>query len=264
LLALFGLTQLDTSAVIWVIATTSAIAATIGLFSVDRPRWERAKFYEVAGRNWRFSKWLLLNSQLDSLGRYPPLLALAALDGSTAVGAAVAAANILGPLHVLYFGLDNVVQPTAARLLTQSGIDEARRFIRRMSVVLGIPVLTACAAVIMAPETLSTIFYGPELLAQYELVVALFGMSYFLGFLRRPLAWLLTATERTRPIAACQAVDSVSALVLCVPLIEEFGLLGYLGTILASRSLGLVVLVVLSRGTRSDFLSRERGEESRR
>ena len=112
---------MDTAKTLWVIALTAAAAAACAAFYVERVEINAAIVRGVASRHWHFSKWLTAFALMQWTTGNLFFIAARALLGASAVGALRAAQNLMGVLHILFRGLENVVVPTAGALYKRKG-----------------------------------------------------------------------------------------------------------------------------------------------
>ena len=244
-LLLVGLARfvtLDSVQVLWIIAASSVLAFAVALPALVGVCRSTSEMFAIAREHWRLSRWLFLSVQLEQLTVNLYLWTLGAVVGSVAVGAVLAARNIVGVLHVLFNGLDNFVSPEAARLFARDGQAPLRKFLTRATLLAGVPVLLYCTVVAVFPETVYRLFYRQSL-GEFRLVLVLFALSYVIQFLAKPLSYYLLAILRPRPFAVAGAVKCLLALVSCYPAVLWFAADGVLACVIVLNIIGGLLLL---------------------
>lgn len=249
LVGLAHYTTLDSAEALWIVAVTSAIAASAGLLSIEWGRFGIRYFSEVMARHLMFSKWLLASSIMQWVGGNFFVGVSAAYLSASAAGAISAARNIVGPTQIMFMALENIVPLRASRVFKQHGEHALHAYIIRICVLGGVATAVIClTASGLAPYLLGWLF-GPEYV-QYTYLVFWFSITHFLMFFIRPLTSLLRAKEFTRPIATSSVLSMLLSLALSVPMIARFGLTGAMVVMLATQVVLLTYTsaVVLMQG----------------
>ena len=196
---LFQTTGLDTAGALWVIGGTSAAAMIVGIFGMERIAWNVDVLGAVARRHFHFSKWLGVSAlmQLGAVNFF--VIAAAWVLGASAAGALKAAQNIIGVLHILFQGLENIVPAEASRRLHQKDVRALISYLRRVT-WLGATATVLIALVVGVFATFwLRLFYGDDFLA-YGNLLRWYALVYVLAFFGTPLRAALRALEYTEPI----------------------------------------------------------------
>ncbi len=250
-------TEIDSIKAIWVIGITSGLAVLVGLGGVKRMVIDRHAFRGVLIRHWHFSKWLLLKMHLNQFTTYPLVWALGFFRGTEAVGILTASKNIVGVLHIIYLSLDNLVQPRAAHLMAGSGLSATINFILNVTKLVAIPVILICLGAAILPGEIAAMFYG-DILGGHEAVLVLFSIAYFLGFLEKPIAYILLALEETKMMAMADGAKFIVAITLGFPIVKIYGAMGVMAIIVISNVLGVTILFAGCTKSATRYLANSR------
>jgi O-antigen/teichoic acid export membrane protein len=233
---LYGAGRLSGINTLAAVATTSALAALIGIWQVRRSL-SRRFFGPAVQENWAFGKWLLaapaywLSTQLY-------LYAAAAVLGLAVAGALKAAQMLMGPLHLLFAAFESVLPVRFARIHQDEGdrgLDGAvlRTFITTVPIV-----AVYCLAVIVLARPLLSLVYGRRY-AGYELVVTLFAVYYFVLYVATILSARLRARQEVRPVFFAYVWAAAISVILLglVPIVRTVGALA--GIVVGALALSL-------------------------
>ncbi len=222
---LFTTRGLSPATALWAIAATSAASIVVGSFFVGALVWRRRSIVDVTLRHWRFARWLVANALLGFSSNHIFFIATGALLGPAAVGALRAAQGLLGVVHVITMGLENVVPAMASRRYHVDGIHALLNYIKRVAFVGGAATTVVVAVIAVAPQFWMGLTFGESYLAVGDLIRWL-APIFILKYLGTPLRAALRAIESTAPILAGTVVASVLSAVLAYPLVDMFGITG--------------------------------------
>ncbi len=232
---LFWTMEINSAWVLWIIAGTSTVAVIVGLFGLEPLSWNKRVLRAVTVRHWHFSKWLIgaFFMRWMSGGNFFTIVAGVML-GASVVGVLKAAQNIVGIIHVLFQGLENIVPVQCSKFFKIEGAKGLMRYLRRVTLLGG--AVTACITTIvfLFPEFLLGTLYGDEL-SQYGNVLRLFAILYLFTFFGLPVRSGLRALEHTRPIFSAHLLLTIISLITAYPIVEKFGLLGVMIGLIASQ-----------------------------
>lgn len=239
LLWLFQITQLNSAGALWVIAGTSTMAVLVGAISLGRMAWDWKLVCTVASRHLRFSKWLAASvlMQLTAVNLF--IIVAASLLGAFAAGALKAAQNIMGILHILFHGLDNIVPAEASRRYDQMGIRALTGYLRKVAWFEGTATALFALLVGLFPEFWLGLFYGPEFLL-YGALLKWYAAVYVIAFFGTPLRAWLRALEHTRPMFWATLGMMLFSIATAYPLNIWWGLTGTM--------LGIFISFVILQG----------------
>ncbi len=225
LVSLLLLLDLRSAGVLWIIGATSAAGAIWALFEIERPRWNSAVFSRVLARHWRFARWLTASALMRWMSGNFFVIVAAAVLGSPAAGAMKAAQNIVGALHVLFFGMENVIPIRAAEIHGEQQPGRFTAYIVKVGLGLGAATFAVCAVLALFSEPILDLLYG-HLYVDAVWVLRWLCVAYFISSLSLALRHGLRALERTVHVFASNAIATAASLLVVFPLIEILGIVG--------------------------------------
>jgi len=241
---LFVIGALDTATALWAIAATSVLSFLVGLKSLDEVRRpSRAQFASVARRHWGFSKWLTASALMQWMSTNFFTITAAAFLGASAAGAMRAAQNIMGALHILFFGLDNVTPISASRILHEQGVRPMVAYLKKVIVLGGAVTVSFAALAAYAPEFWLTTVYGDDYRG-FGFVLQWYALIYVVIFFSAPLLAGLRALEETRPHFWACAASTLFTIAGFAPLISGFGLAGALAGVFGANLIQQVIIFI--------------------
>jgi O-antigen/teichoic acid export membrane protein len=217
--------QLTTARSLWTIAFTSIFGIVAGIIWLEKISYDASKFRSVVSQHWKFSRWLIPSGMMEWTSSYLFLMAAPIYFGAVAAGALRSAQNIVGVAHIWFLGLENVVPAETARMLHNSGIYAAEKYIMKIVAVWGTITGVFILMVTVAPNFWLQLVYGSKYL-EYGHLLRLYGVLYLLVFFGGPLRASLQALEFTVPIFWSYCVMTVFSLIFAVPFVKWFGLSG--------------------------------------
>jgi O-antigen/teichoic acid export membrane protein len=225
LIGFFVTSAISMKQVLWVIAATSALAVIAGGMSLCRIDWRAGNHINVFLRHWKLSKWLTASAVLQWTSGHYFLIAAGPLLGATAVGAIKAAQNIIGILHILFQGMENIVPVRASFYYSQNGIRGLRIFITRVLFWGGGATAIIALLAALFPVVWLHLFYGPEF-ENFGYILQSFAIIYLLVFIGGPFRAILRTLEKTRPIFIAYVLMSFFSVASAKPLLDNFGVAG--------------------------------------
>ncbi len=225
LLSLFLSTKLNTAAVLWVIASTSAIAVFVGSFYFGQLSWRQGILVKIFLRHWHFSKWLAASAGLQWISGNLFMIVSGALLGPIAVGAIKAAQNIVGIINPLMMSMENFLPRDAAIVYAEGDAIKLFNYIKAVCIKWGIILLMILTVVIVFSKWLMLFVYGKEYFT-YAYVLRIAALTIFIGFLGTPIGIALRTVEKTKIIFTSFIKSSLLTVILVYPIVLIFGLAG--------------------------------------
>ncbi len=244
IVALAAAGDLDAAAALWVIAGVAGLAFAVSFPLAARIAWRSEVFAATLARHWRFARWLGASALMHWLSANIYTLIAGALLGAGAVGALRAAQNLMGVMHIVFQGLENVVPARAVRHLRDGGVSALGGFLVRLGGAM--VAVTAVVALIAAaaPAFWLELLYGPGF-AGYGDVLRWYAAIYVVLALALPLRAGLNALEDTKPIFIANLAAFIFAALGCYGFVKVFGLFGALYGMFTMYAL---MQIVLARG----------------
>ena len=219
---LFNTAPMDSNLALWVIAVTSAIAALFGVRSLPAIETDKTSVGLMFARNWKFSRWMIGSAFVQWLSGHIFLFAAGGMLGAAVVGAMKSAQNIMGVMHILFQGLENIVPVQAARRLAGQGKASFKTYMLKVTAI-GVfgSILFSVLIGGVSPEFLMRTFYGEEFASHSGLLVW-YAVIYPLVFLSLMLRIWFRTFEYTRPIFMSYLIMTAVGLIVVYPLIMLF------------------------------------------
>ncbi len=247
---MFTTGNLSLSDVLWVMAATSAASAVIGGFLVEPLVWHRRSIIDTSLRHWRVARWLAAEAVLQFSSSYLFIFAAGALLGPAAVGALRAAQNLMGAVHVITMGLENIVPAMASRRYHRQGVAGLLNYVQNVALTGGTVALVIAIMIGSFPAFWLGLVFGDEFVG-FEGLVRWFAVIFVLDFFQVPLQAALRAVEDTVPIFLASVFSTFVAIAIAYPLIRAFGTTGAaMGILIVLLATNSVLVFGLARRTR--------------
>ncbi len=213
-------------------------------------------FLKTAKEHYHFSIWLLGTSLLQWFSGNFFLIAAAGVLGTVAVGALRMAQNMVGLCHVLFLAMENIVPAEAAQQYFKNGQTQMFAYLRRVSVLAGIPVVLMLAGLTLAAPWLIGWLYGSEYLP-YSYLVGAYALLYIFVFIGYPLRFAMRTLQFTSPIFAAYCLSSAVSLLVAFPLAQAWEMNGILAGLLGTQLITLAVYVFFLLKKRASTVVRQ-------
>jgi len=236
--------ELDTEIALWIIAATSALAVVFGIFFIENVKWDIKFTKKVIKHHWDFSKWLIASTFLHWGTANLFMIVAGGVLGVTAVGAMKAAYNLVGIVHILFLGLENIVPIRAAYILHNKGKKELVHYLTKIGLFATTATAILCGVIIIDPEFLIGFIYGKDFVGYGYLLYWCAGI-YFVISLGLPLRNGLRTIEVTRPLFFSYFWSGIFTVLSAYPLAYYYELNGVMAGSLLSQ-IGIVAFVLIS------------------
>jgi O-antigen/teichoic acid export membrane protein len=248
LLAAMGLGVLSAGAALLIVALTCGAGLIVAGRSAY-PAAMAAPLAETASANWRFGRWLLLETVAYSASTQIYLYLAAIWVGTAAVGGLSAVQVLMNALNVLLLGVMNFAVPTARRLLIESGYDAWRRWLWRIGLLLaGAAAVFGVGASLLAQPLLALI-YSPAYGA-FAHLVPIVAVQFFLTACNTVLSAAFRTAEMPQVGFAAKAGSAIVTLLIAYPLLTGWGITGAAVGLAITQALWTAVYAVyVARGT---------------
>ena len=234
LLQKFGLLSVAT-ALMW-LAASCVVACT----QFDRRWFVRVATREVWMTNWRFGRWLLVETAAHLVSTRGYLYLVGALLGREQVAALGASQNLANVVNVVVMGLSAAAVPIARLKLEREGYAAWIRWLKTVAVVMVIASGGAFAAVAAFAQPLVGWLY-PAFYAPYAPLVIVLSFGMLLEALSANLTLAFWTAERPDLNVVGKLAAAGVAIVWAYPGIATFGLYGAAAGLVASPVIWLLV-----------------------
>ncbi len=192
--------------------------STSGALRLDRLR-------VVLLRNWRFGKWLLIETVALMASAQIYLIVLSVVSGDQSSGVYGAIQNLLNSINVVYLGISSYVLQLSRQKYSRERYQEWKRiFIGTASLFFVIGIITIFIFTLWGANLL-TLVYGSEykeygqLMAIFSIALALRGMNIVWNSAYRSVSDSITG-------AKAKMVSAFISIIISVPLVREFSIIG--------------------------------------
>lgn len=197
----------------------------------------------VIARHWHLGRWLMLMVLVSMVYDHLVTIVAGASLGDEAAAALRAAQLLFGPLLVLLSSLENFVPRRAAEHLRAGGRPALAAYLRRVFLVMEIPVLAVCAAVILFGAPILGFLMGPafEAFAPLAVIIALIPP---ITLARDMAITYLRTVERTRGIFLAFAASAAVTALAVIPLIQIWGVTGAAATLVLGQGTSTILVLI--------------------
>ena len=210
----------------WAIAVSSATAFLIGLLTEDIlpvPRYA----VPVFKRSWKFGRDLLFSGQIYWASSQGILILSAAILGSKTAGGIRAAQNIVGPVNILFQGMENIIPIQAAQRYTQNQLSGLTNYLKKVGLLGGLLLALPCITVSIFSRQLIEIAYGKTYTAYASLIVWQATIA-LIGFLRMQAFYFFRTTGYTKEIVLNTVISCIIVYIItsiCMYQLQETGIM---------------------------------------
>jgi O-antigen/teichoic acid export membrane protein len=210
------------SLICWGLGAAAGAALGVIQFRPNRAGMRAGVDMLMRGRG--MSAWLVLDFGVNRWARQAVLFIIAAVAGTTAVGAIQASASLLGFTNILVLGWSSEALAVGAVAARRANDVEVRGLVRRSALFLLLTMALACGLFAVLADKLLPAIYGSGYSA-YTRVAAIVALQTFLAAMDLYPVTLLRILQRTRRMFAARAVLSPIGLLVAWPL-ASLGLRG--------------------------------------
>jgi O-antigen/teichoic acid export membrane protein len=232
--------------VLWVMAATSGLGAAVSIATLRVGRPARGLVAESAQRHWRLGRWMLVTAPPNWVTLNMIQLAGGSLLGVDAVAGIRAVALLFAAGNIFILSLDNFIPRHAAILLHQEGFPAFSRFMRQW-VLIGVALGAALSLLLAAaPRFWLGLAFGPAL-AEYAWMIYPFALQFpMLCFIQISALGLRSAGLNSAVFRIWGGM-AIIATASAFPAIYWFGLVGAMGSLLATYAAGCGLAFLFTR-----------------
>jgi O-antigen/teichoic acid export membrane protein len=197
---------------------------------------------DVARENWKFGRWLLLETLAYSASTQIYLFAVALWLDKQAVAVLAALQVLVNTMNVLVTGAASYAIPVARRKLTTSGYEEWRRWLWRVGMYLtGATAVLGTIISIASPQLLALI-YTP-FYAEYAYLVPLLVLVFCVQTANNVLSIAFRTANMPQVGFAAKSASAIATILLIYPLLNRWGIVGGAVGLLVTQLLWMGVYV---------------------
>lgn len=217
----------DVAHVYLLLAVCSAIACVAGRDRSNHrfSRPGRSEIRRYAADHWHFAKWILLGIPLGMVAYQGYFFVMGAVVSTEAAGLLKAAEALIAPFSQISMGMRLMLIPMASRRVDRMSPAEQRSY----AVWLALPLLAMAAAygtaIYFGGEFALRALFGEQIAGAFPLVQV---MAFIPLFMAAPLpaAIVLSSLRRTNMRFISECIACVGTLLIGLPMVFHFGLVG--------------------------------------
>ncbi len=204
------------------------------LFVECSPAFHQKMLITIAGRHWRFSRWLLATTLAHWLSANYIFLAAGVILGVSSVGILRIGQTLIGSLTALYQVFENYLPPRVAQKLSDSDERNMWRYLFGIMGKAGVVIVVSAGIISLLADDLLVAFYGAGYLSQITVfrVFPLVAICIFPVYLLR--IGVRTLEKNIHIFIACML-----SIIFCVfgaeELIEKYQLMGAVTSLMLSQ-----------------------------
>jgi len=212
---------------LYVLASTSALAAGVGLFQI-RHSLSRQLDFSALGLNWNYGKWLAGSELLtwcSSIHMY--LYVAGATLGLAASGELKTAQVLFGPTRIIAYYLDTVLPTRFARKLASSGDAAMWTLLKQVLTRVALPLTLFCVGVAVCAKPLLHYTFGSAFMGA-STILMLYSAYALVTYIQMIVTAALRAQRTTHQVfygALVAMMVAIPLSILLMPSLQVDGIL---------------------------------------
>ena len=207
--------------------TTSFISGIIDRFKSGQPEADFELIRTSYKENWIFGKWSLLGVIISHLQNHCYLYLLGAMIGSSAVAEVSASRLLLAPFVLFEAGWGKVTIPYGAKMRENNKINHYINSLAISIILFGMIIVGYVTGILVLSNHLGFLAFFKKYSGTMDYVI-LWGVVYFLRWLKMSASYGLQVIKKFKPLAALNVFTMLITLVSAIVLIETHGITGAL------------------------------------
>jgi len=196
------------------------IRANTSIFKTNR-----IAFKKITSQNFKYGKWLLLETIVYTLSTQAYLYITAILIDKTSAGALSAIQNLLNPINVLSLGVMSYTIPVARKKLLESGYNEWKRWMLTTGIYLMLGVIAMLFIITIFSEPLIKAVYS-EHFTKYCSIIPVMALCYILTILNGVFSAAFRTVNMPQIGFYMKAVSAVFTIIASYPLLKYLNIYG--------------------------------------
>jgi O-antigen/teichoic acid export membrane protein len=226
----------------WIIALSALLAIIYGYYQCHNLLKPRLVLWRsTIKENWDFGKWLLGSTLTTWTSGQAYIFIAAFILGPIAPAILRACQNIYGPTHVLLKGIENIFPPMASKKYSEHGIKSLNNFLKKVLLLLVITMGIYGILASFSANFLLKLLYKNQY-SGYGHIVILFAIMYLVSTLMRVPSVGLQAIKKPKGIFYAYLISTIITIVISIPLIKYFDIVGAAIGILISAIIVNVII----------------------
>lgn len=236
--------QLSSTWVFWLLSCASLLTGCWAFFQCRSSfALKNSKYKETLKKQWRYGKWLLASMMSQWIASQIYVYFSASFLSLSAAGVIGACRSIFGIVNVALTGLRNYILPYGSKQYSVYGKSFLKGFVRDIYIFGSAGIFLLCfMGALFASDILELLYRGQY--KGFERIFIWFAFLTFLSFYVFPPDTGLLLLKKTNGIFRSNFIASAGSLLIAIPLIRSFGLIGaILGMIMTQ----LVLVVSITK-----------------
>lgn len=230
--------KLNLTNAFWAIVITSAIAFFVGIpFKKISLSLTNAKI--IFKRSWQFGRNLFFSGQINWASSQGILLLGGAALGATSVGGIRAAQNIVGPLNIIFQGMENIIPIQASRYYSQYKLPGLISYLKKTSLFGGLLITLICILIVFCSQKLIVSAYGQDYIVYAPLIICQAIVS-LIGYFRIQIFYFFRTINSTKEIVWNTCFACLTTFVFAGIFWNQLQELGIMFALIAGEVSGII------------------------
>lgn len=235
---LYSWNKLNLTTAFWAIFITSTIAFLVGIpfknfsFSLINAR-------VIFRKNRIFGRNLFFSGQINWASSQGILILGGTALGATAVGGIRAAQNIVGPLNIIFQGMENIIPIQASRYYYKDKLPGLLDYLKKTSLYGGALIAIFCGFVAIFSKQLIIYAYGEEYVAYAPLIICQILVAV-IAYFRIQLFYFFRTIDNTKEIVWNTGFACIATFAFAGIFWNNLQELGIMLALIAGELVGLV------------------------
>ncbi len=200
----------------------------------------KESFREVILANWKYGKWLLLETTAFLASSRIYLYLIGLLLSLELAGVLAAVQNLLNSANVIVMGVMAFAIPVARKKYLQSGHLSWMQWLLFIGTVLVFVVGVLLIIVSIYSNEIMNIVYS-EFYAKYSYLIPILGIAYIISTVNTVLSAAFRTVEQPQKGAYAKFVSAIITLLISYPLLLNWGLIGAVTGLILTQVIWLMV-----------------------
>lgn len=235
-----------------IISLTSGLSMLVYLRRGVDIRVPRSELINTISSNWKYGKWLLLETLAFLLSSRIYIYLIGLLIGLEMAGVLGATQNLLNTTNVIVMGIMAFAIPVARRELLIDNYSSWRKWLVGVGCMLLLVVSVILFVMTIFSKDLMEGLYG-EYYGQYSYLIPLLAIAYAVSAINSVMSGAFRTVEQPEKGAKAKVVSAVLTIVMAYPLLVTWGLIGAIIGLIATQFIWFFVYCVyLVKGSLND------------
>lgn len=196
----------------------------------------------VITKFWRNSRDFLITWQFQWLGSSGVVLVGVSILGAHVAAGIKAVQNLLGPIHVVFQWMDNVIIVKANLILKESGEDAVANYLKQITLI-GLLALSIFIFVLSLIDDWLIVFVYGEDYGIYADLLILQAIYFLITFIYRVLSYYFRVFDNTIALAKSSYWWALAAFFSTIALVDSFEEKGIMFALIAGAVMGSIYLI---------------------